>query len=88
MYQSMSPNPFAPSLVVREMIPTTPVFTAFAGQMPVTQEFRVFADSGKILGYQPYWPKDSIQEPSREDWEAALESLTSSPPSSLRLAAR
>jgi hypothetical protein len=75
MYQSMSPNPFAPSLVVREMIDTAPVFTAFTGQMPVTQEFRVFADSGKIHGYQPYWPKDAIQDPSCEDWEAALESI-------------
>lgn len=75
MYQSMSPNPFAPSLVVREMIDTAPVFTAFAGQTPVTQEFRVFADNGKVNGYQPYWPESSIEDPSDSEWKAALSSI-------------
>lgn len=72
MYQSMSPHPYSPSLVVREMIKTAPAFIAFDGGMPVTKEFRVFSDSGKVSGYQPYWPELSIQKPSIEGWREAL----------------
>lgn len=67
---------FTPELVIREMLHVEPVFTAFMGEMPVTEEFRVFARDGKFEGYQPYWPEDSIQDPSITDWRAALETIS------------
>ena len=39
-------------LVIREFIPTDPVFHAFDG-MPVTAEFRLFASDGVLKGWQP-----------------------------------
>lgn len=83
MYQSLSPHLLTPSLVVREMIETKPVFTAFDGKMPITQEFRVFANSGKVAGYQPYWPKESIEDPSIEGWADQLETIARPTPSQL-----
>lgn len=76
MYQSLSPNMMTPSIVLRELVPTNPVFEAFDGKMPITQEFRLFADSGKVIGYCPYWPASSIEDPSVEDWEEKLKSIS------------
>lgn len=67
---------FTPELVVRKMIDVAPVFTAFEGQMPVTEEYRVFARDGVIEGYQPYWPVDSIQKPSITAWQEALKAIS------------
>lgn len=64
----------SPSLVIRQMIETDPVFHAF-GEMPVTEEYRVFTKAGKIEGFQPYWPEDSIQKPSCEDWQEKLKTI-------------
>lgn len=61
-------------LVVREFIPTAPVFHAFEG-MPVTAEYRIFADDGKANGWQPYWPSAAIESPSVSDWEARLATI-------------
>ncbi len=66
----------SPSLVIREMIETDPVFHAFEG-MPVTEEYRVFTKGGEIEGFQPYWPEDSIQNPSCEDWQEKLKTIKS-----------
>lgn len=76
MMQSMSPNPYAQSVAIRKMIPVNPAFHAFQGNMPVTKEFRVFALNGEVEGYQPYWPKDSILEPSCDDWEQKLAAIS------------
>lgn len=76
-YQGMNGiETFTPELVIREMIDVAPVFSAFEGRMPVTEEYRVFARDGVIEGYQPYWPVDSIQKPSIEAWEAALAAIS------------
>ncbi len=51
---------------VREMLPTTPFFTAFRG-MPICREFRVFVDGPEIVCVHPYWPREALVEgfPSR-----------------------
>ena len=76
-YQGFSPYPFSSSLLIRQMLETEAAFHAF-GNMPVTKEFRFFAGSGKVEGYQPYWPKEAIEDhgPSVEDWEQKLEALS------------
>ncbi|MBI6882468.1 hypothetical protein [Pseudomonas putida] len=74
-FQGFSPYVVSPSLLIREMLETAPVFHAF-NEMPVTQEFRLFADKGKVLGYQPYWPAESIQNPSVQDWEPKLKKIS------------
>lgn len=75
-YQAcMSPHMFTPELVVREMIATDPVFFAF-DNMPITEEYRVFARSGRIDGYQPYWPATSIENASVDDWVDALAAIS------------
>lgn len=62
--------------VVREMLPTTPLFrcTAYGG-FPVVREFRVFVDGDKILYRVPYWPDGAIKrgEPDRADWRETME---------------
>lgn len=76
-YQSMcSPHPFTPELIIREMIEVDPVFHAFAN-MPVTEEFRVFARDGKLEAYQPYWPVAAIENPSVTDWKERLATIKS-----------
>jgi hypothetical protein len=71
--------------VVREMIPTDPLFTcrAYHG-FPVTREFRVFvrggkdADTGKrwagVEHIQPYWPEDAVSQgqPDHHNWRQML----------------
>jgi hypothetical protein len=69
-----SPHRYAPELVVREMIPTDAKFWAF-GNMPVTEEFRVFARSGRAVGFQPYWPKKAIQDASLNNYDDLLASI-------------
>lgn len=63
-------------LVVRKMIETAPVFYAFHGSMPVTEEYRVFATNGEVNGIQAYWPQKSIQHPDCEDWEQKLKGIS------------
>lgn len=78
LYQSMSPNVYTPSLIVRKMIDVEPIFTAFSGKMPITEEFRVFSTDGVMNGYQPYWPERSIegQNPSVDNWREKLASIS------------
>ena len=56
---------------VRELLPTTPLFTAFRG-MPITREFRGFWIDGKIQCVHPYWPVDAIRNPSIDNWKELL----------------
>ena len=69
--------PFVPPCdkwIVREMLPTKPIFTAFWGDMPITREFRFFVLDGEVMSWQPYWPPDSLKDhkPSRKDWRKRL----------------
>lgn len=61
--------------VVREMIKTRPMFTAFHGAMPITREFRFFMKDGECTHVQPYWPADAIDghQPSIANWRDLLE---------------
>lgn len=60
--------------LAREMLPTKPIFLAF-DDMPITREFRLFAENGEITHIQPYWPDDAFLRPkdsymSESDMEA------------------
>jgi hypothetical protein len=56
---------------VREFLPLEAPFHAFDG-MPVAREFRTFFRAGRLLCIHPYWPPDSIRNPSRADWRELL----------------
>lgn len=47
--------------VVRRLIPTTPLFHAFSGRMPITREFRFFVRDINVEHVQPYWPKGALE---------------------------
>lgn len=59
--------------VFRALIPTAPLFTAFGG-MPITREFRLFADSERqrVHHLQPYWPPHAIEGYCKAEWRAPL----------------
>lgn len=40
----------------RKLLPTSPVFHAFAGRMPICEEYRVFIGPEGVEHVQPYWP--------------------------------
>lgn len=62
---------------VRELLDVQPRFHAFRGRMPIVREFRFFAEDGAVLGWQPYWPKDSIERPEGcDDWERGLQEMS------------
>lgn len=48
--------------VVREMLNTRPLFTAFHGSMPITREFRFFVRDGAIDHVQAYWPAAAFKD--------------------------
>lgn len=58
--------------VVRKLIKTNPLFVAFQG-MPITTERIFFVKDGGVYHVQDYWPPDSIQSPSVENWKEILE---------------
>ena len=58
--------------MVREMIPTQKMFTAFA-DMPITREFRFFIDKDEVTHVQPYWPEHAVASSVREDMPWAEE---------------
>lgn len=62
-------------LVVREFIHTKPAFHAF-NDMPITEEYRIFARDGKVEGWQPYWPENAIREPSVDGWKTLLKEIS------------
>ncbi len=47
--------------VLRELLPTTPFFTAF-GNMPICREFRCFVKNSKVFCVHPYWPLESFRK--------------------------
>jgi len=61
--------------VLREMLPTKPIFRAFDG-MPIVQERRYFVRDGKVEEHFPYWPQHSIEghvdEETHPDWRGLL----------------
>lgn len=69
--------------VVRELLPTKPVFTAFHN-MPICREFRCFIKDAEIQCIHPYWPKDVLKEQgwrgsavTPPKWEEKYEKLLS-----------
>lgn len=52
---------------VREMIKTTPITTAFDGDMPIAPEVRLFAERGKLICAHPYWPEEAFRQGHNTD---------------------
>ena len=63
------------SFVVREFLSLKAEFTAFFGEMPVAREFRLFIKAGELEHIQFYWPAESIEKPSCEDWLPRLQRM-------------
>jgi hypothetical protein len=65
--------------VVRELLPTKPVFHAFR-DMPIVREFRVFVRDSVIEHWQPYWPLHALEgqteEPNWRELASQLNSIT------------
>ena len=74
MFGGMPPDTF----VVRELLPTNAVFTAFWGKMPIAREFRFFVRDGYVEHWQPYWPPESIEghDPSVAGWRDVLDEMS------------
>jgi ATP-grasp domain, R2K clade family 3 len=64
-YTAMADIPVATiaSWAVREFVPMVAPFTAFDG-LPIAPERRWFVRDGEVLCSHPYWPTDSIRNPS------------------------
>lgn len=52
---------------VREFLDLYSTFSAFSG-MPVAREYRCFIRDGLVTCVHPYWPPDSLANPSVPDW--------------------
>lgn len=51
------------TMVIREFLPTKPYGVCRAyGHMPICKEFRFFVQGGEVLGYQPYWPEEALEQ--------------------------
>lgn len=63
--------------IAREMIPTTPAFTAFAGDMPIVKERRYFVQDAQVVCHHPYWPPDAFrsQPVSVDNWFKLLDEM-------------
>lgn len=55
------------SWAVREMIATTPITTAFDGDMPIAREIRLFVEDGKLTCAHPYWPEEAFRQGMNTD---------------------
>lgn len=71
--------------VVRELLHTSPAFSAFWGDMPVTKERRYFVVDGKVIGHHPYWPPEAIEGHTEDpDWRSKLDELNRIHPAEVR----
>jgi len=64
---------------IREMITTSPICHCRAyGNMPVTEEWRIFVRDGVVEHIQPYWPPGAVRkgDPDRDDWEVRLAEIS------------
>lgn len=60
---------------VREIIKTNPIFYAFRSGLPITKEFRLKLENGKVTHIQPYWDSKAIVEPTIENWEEEIKKI-------------
>lgn len=63
--------------IAREMIPTSPAFYAFWGNMPITKERRYFVQDDKVICHHPYWPGKAFKgmSVSTDDWPELLDEM-------------
>ncbi len=73
----------AQALMLRPFLELESPFEAFRG-LPISREWRFFADADRVLCAHPYWPvgalEGNVNEEQYPDWRAALEALHESPP--------
>lgn len=48
--------------IARRMIPTTPAFFAFHGDMPIVKERRYFVQGAVVVCHHPYWPPEAFDK--------------------------
>lgn len=65
----------------RELLPTSPAFHAFHGDMPIVRELRVFVRGNQLLGSVPYWPEKAFEDQpvSAPQWRDYLAELNNIP---------
>ena len=73
--------------VARKMIPTSPAFVAFSGQMPIVKERRYFVQDGKVVCHHPYWPEDAFNDNrvDCDDWREKLNEINEETRHEIRL---
>lgn len=82
---------YALQLVVRKFIETDPIFHAFQGNMPITEEYRLFFDNGQPVSWQPYWPENAFETEVEKgdvlpsDWKEKLASIKTPKPETMDL---
>lgn len=59
--------------MVREMIQTERVFTAFEGNMPIVSEIRYFVRNGKIECKHHYWPEEVFDKSDNPDYKKLVD---------------
>jgi len=58
--------------MVRQFLDLDAAFTAFHG-LPISREWRFFADGEKVQCFHPYWPEDVLKEQNlAEGWDRVL----------------
>lgn len=68
-------------MLVREFLELDAPFAAFR-RLPISREWRIFADGQTIWCFHPYWPADALREHINDDcrdWEAKLADLHDAP---------
>jgi hypothetical protein len=63
------------ALIFREFIELEYKFKAFKGNLPIAKERRYFINNREIQCYHPYWPIDTIKNPSLPNYKELLSEL-------------
>lgn len=56
--------PCSEALMVRQFLDLPGAFTAFGG-LPISREYRFFADGKRVICHHPYWPEEAFDEFSK-----------------------
>lgn len=63
------------AFLVREYLDIKSEFTAFYADLPIGVEVRHFIKDGEWENGHYYWPKDSIRQPSVENWKELIDDM-------------
>lgn len=68
---------YANAIMVRQFLTLPAPFTAFGG-LPISREFRIFADGERVIcGPHPYWPVGAVEDHVGDvpDWQLKLRQM-------------